>query len=185
MAIDPYWKTLNINLFPENCKVKLVFCSTRFIHPARIPKRLKQRPASMVSIQKQLTKYKRTLHNTDNRNNLTILDSLLSTEFREVRKPGRSFNVNSIASMVQMEKNSKWIAHSQDHKYITLSEPFRLRLFRTAHNDQQENPYQFCKLPSIWIFNKRQKQIKYHQGTTCETFSIDENNSAKQQAHNL
>ncbi|MFA0810584.1 nuclear transport factor 2 family protein [Microbulbifer epialgicus] len=127
-----------------------------------------------------LIEYETALHCTEIRRNRAIVEKLLSSDFHEVGKSGRSFDFKSIITMMPSEDNSRWKIHSQVYQCIVLSESVRLLIYRAAHCNQQGNYSNFCKRSSIWGLNKDQWQMKYHQATPCEASEIGENISAKQ-----
>ncbi|WP_226648378.1 DUF4440 domain-containing protein [Microbulbifer variabilis] len=139
----------------------------------------------MASDLDRIIEYETMLHDTGTRSNIKILEKLLSPDFREVGKSGRSFDFKLITTLMQSEKKSEWTIHSQNYQCLTLSESVQLLLYQSAHRDQQGNYSDFCKRSSIWVLNKGRWQMQYHQGTPCEAFSISENISAKQSTNNL
>jgi len=139
----------------------------------------------MMTDMQQLIGYETALHYAEVRRNQVAVKKLISPDFREIGISGRSFDFNMIIALMQSEENNEQQIHSQDYQCTALSESVRLLLYRTAHCDRQGNYSDFCKRVSIWVLNNEQWQMKYHQGTPCETFEIDENISVKQPAINL
>ncbi|ELR67904.1 hypothetical protein C942_00212 [Photobacterium marinum] len=112
------------------------------------------------------------LHQHEVRTNKTEAKRLLHPDFREVGISGISFDYKSIMAMMEEEEPSSLRIHSQDYECIELSHNVMLLLYKSAFIDNSGNYKHFAKRSSVWVFNGQQWQMKYHQGTECESFEI-------------
>ena len=112
------------------------------------------------------------LHEIWFNNNVLVVKRFLHPEFREVDESGRSFNFNQIASLTNNEKRSEDSVHSQDYECINLETNTILLLYKSALLKPSGEYYSFAKRSSIWVKLEKKWQMKYHQGTHCEAFSI-------------
>ncbi|WP_413662860.1 DUF4440 domain-containing protein [Microbulbifer sp. CNSA002] len=125
------------------------------------------------------------LHQFEIRKDPEVISKLLSPNFIEVGKSGRTFDFKAIVRSMQQEENTGWEIHSQNYECIPLSDTVIMLLYKSARRGQQGEYKGFCKRSSIWVRSKGQWQMKFHQGTPCQEFKLEDNISRKQPAFKL
>lgn len=112
------------------------------------------------------------LHQYEIRQNKAEITRLLHPEFREVGESGTSYDFQSINAMMEEEQASNGYIHSQDFECINLESCVQMLLYKSAWVNELGIKSLFAKRVSIWVLNGVQWQLKYHQGTPCDSFSI-------------
>lgn len=119
-----------------------------------------------------LIQLERALHSPDVRNDPAKLQQLLHPEFRETGASGTSYDFQSISAMMQSEEASDTKVLSKDFEAIMLSQDIVLLLYKSCLVSPGEPASHYAKRSSIWVKTHEQWQVKYHQGTPCESFPI-------------
>ncbi|WP_444931868.1 DUF4440 domain-containing protein [Microbulbifer sp. SSSA002] len=125
-----------------------------------------------------LIEYETKLHQFEMRKSPEVIKKLLSPDFKEVGKSGRTFDCQSIAVAMQREEDGDWEIHSQNYECIPLSDTVIMLLYQSAQRNHRGGYTGFCKRSSIWVRSKGQWQMQYHQGTPCEAFKLEGNISS-------
>lgn len=112
------------------------------------------------------------LHQFDVRTNENKVAKLLHHEFLEVGKSGRTFSYQSILESMSLEKPSGSVVHSQDYECIKLEESVFLVLYKSAVIEESGIIGSFAKRSSIWVKEKHEWKLRYHQGTSCDEFTL-------------
>jgi len=110
------------------------------------------------------------LHQYEIRQNKTEVIRLLHPEFREVGESGTSYDFQSINVMMEEEDASNGYIHSQDFECVNLESSVQMLLYKSASVNEFGIKNHFAKRVSIWVLNGVQWQLKYHQGTPCDSF---------------
>lgn len=98
---------------------------------------------------------------------------MLHPEFIEVGRSGRSFDLPSILDLMESEPPSTGQIHSQEFECVMLEPSVQLLLYKSAWIDDKGIASLFTKRSSIWVFTGEGWQLKYHQGTPCESFTVE------------
>ncbi|CED61193.1 Putative uncharacterized protein [Moritella viscosa] len=110
------------------------------------------------------------LHQYEVRQNKADIIRLLHPEFREVGESGTSYDFQSINAMMEEEQASNGYIHSQDFECINLEASVQMLLYKSASVNELGIKSHFAKRVSIWVLDGEQWQLKYHQGTPCDSF---------------
>ncbi|CAM3043967.1 DUF4440 domain-containing protein [Vibrio neptunius] len=108
------------------------------------------------------------------RHNESEVVRLLHPDFVEVGRSGKSFDLKSILEMMKGETPSIGKIHSQSFECVALEPSVQLLMYKSVWIDANGNASLFTKRASIWVFTGEKWQLKYHQGTPCEPFRIEE-----------
>ena len=112
------------------------------------------------------------LHQYEIRTDKNRVVELLHPDFKEVGESGNSYNLKSILDLLGNEKPNGSQIHSQDFESSSLAPDIYLLLYKSATIDKTGKSSHFAKRSSIWVQNKNDWQMKYHQGTACNPFVI-------------
>lgn len=119
-----------------------------------------------------LIKNEIALHQFEIRKNKKEVARLIHPNFREIGMSGISYDFTGIIEIMDEEIQSNGYIHSQDFESIQIEPSIYLLLYKSAWIDEDGVKSNFAKRSSIWAFSKENWQLKYHQGTPCEEFSI-------------
>ena len=119
-----------------------------------------------------LIELERALHSPDTRKDSARLKQLLHKDFQEVGASGSSYDFQSICSLLQSEQPSQEKVISRDFQVITLTQDAYLLLYNSCLLPPENTPHSFAKRSSVWVKNRENWQIRYHQGTPCAAFSL-------------
>lgn len=119
-----------------------------------------------------LIEQEESLHNYETRHNKREIIRLVHPEFREVGQSGTSFSFKTIIEMMASEKQPSGHVHAQDYECIQLEYSVFLMLYKTAWVSKDGSASYFAKRSSIWVLNNGAWQMKYHQGTPCDEFTL-------------
>lgn len=114
------------------------------------------------------------LHQYEIRQNLNEVQRLLHSSFKEVGRSGRSFDYAAIIEMLQSEEPADGYIHSQEFECIALEPSVQLLLYKSAWISKTGAISAYTKRSSIWVFTGQCWQMKYHQGTPCEAFELQQ-----------
>jgi hypothetical protein len=112
------------------------------------------------------------LHKFEIRTNETEVSKLLHSEFLEVGKSGRTFDYQTIVKSMVLEKPTESVVHSQEYECIQLAENVCLLLYKSAVIMENGAVGGFAKRSSVWIKDKLEWKLRYHQGTPCDEFQL-------------
>ncbi|WP_333014521.1 DUF4440 domain-containing protein [Vibrio vulnificus] len=113
------------------------------------------------------------LHQYEVRQNIADIERLIHPSFTEVGRSGRSFDFASIIDLMASEEPTEVAVHSQDFECIKLEPSTHLLKYKSALISLAGEESSFTKRSSIWVFNGERWQLKYHQGTPCEPFTLN------------
>lgn len=120
----------------------------------------------------ELIKKETALHQFEIRTNKDEASRLLHPEFLEVGKSGKTFDFNSIIESMSKEKPTGSVVHSQNYECISLEGGAFLLLYKSAVIDSDGAIGSFAKRSSLWVIDKNEWKLRYHQGTSCEEFQL-------------
>ena len=135
-----------------------------FLQPCYVPALEKQL--------KDLIEQEKALHQFENRQNRVLLEKLIHSDFHEIGRTGVSYVFESIIDMMLTEKSSSLIVHSQNYKCVELDTTVQLLLYKSALVDENGLVGSYTKRCSIWALVDGLWQLKFHQGTPCESFTL-------------
>ncbi|MFA0325078.1 DUF4440 domain-containing protein [Vibrio splendidus] len=114
------------------------------------------------------------LHKYEIRQNKADRERLIHPHFSEVGKSGNSYDYSSIVEMMETEKPSSTRVHSQNYECIQLEPSVQLLKYKSAIVDEAGEVSGYAKRCSIWVFTGTSWQLKYHQGTPCSPFKLEQ-----------
>ncbi|WP_076589416.1 DUF4440 domain-containing protein [Vibrio ostreicida] len=112
------------------------------------------------------------LHQHEVRQSPREITRLIHPEFKEVGRSGESFDFVSIMTLMQDEKTASGYVHAQDFECVRLEPSVQLLLYKSAWVDESGKKGEFTKRSSLWTFTGENWQLKYHQGTPCDAFTL-------------
>lgn len=127
-----------------------------------------------VLIQQELA-----LHKPDVRKNISQIRQLLHVDFQEVGASGETYSKDSIIALMDAEPAATSHIHAQGFETVPLSDRVYLLLYKSCLVQDGNRYDNFAKRSSIWVNENevngsRFWQIKYHQGTPCPAFDIQD-----------
>ncbi|MGR5414245.1 DUF4440 domain-containing protein [Vibrio astriarenae] len=114
------------------------------------------------------------LHQYEIRQNSADRERLIHPQFTEVGKSGTSYDYYSIIEMMKSEEPSNSRVHSQRYECIQLESSVNLLKYESAIIDEIGEVSGYAKRSSIWVFTGTSWQLKYHQGTPCLPFELEQ-----------
>lgn len=122
---------------------------------------------------KTLIEKEKALHQPHIRTSAEQLKALLHPSFLEVGRDGDSFDLESIISLLEEEESSDFLIHSQDYQSSELAPDVYLLLYNSVQIDSDGSYNHYAKRSSIWVKDQNHWKMKYHQGTRCKPFPIE------------
>lgn len=113
------------------------------------------------------------LHHYEVRHNQSDRERLIHPEFSEVGQSGNSYDFTSIVEMMKNEEPSNYRVHSQNYECVQLEPSVQLLKYQSAIIDEAGEISGYAKRCSIWAFTGSSWQLKYHQGTPCSPFELE------------
>ncbi|WP_420645585.1 DUF4440 domain-containing protein [Candidatus Leptofilum sp.] len=104
------------------------------------------------------------LHTNGVRHDLGKLEALLHPDFEEFGRSGARYGRSQIIAALQQENPLPEI-HATQYTVSLLAEGVALLTYTSAHVDDLGNPYRETLRSSLWVWNGRSWQIRFHQGT--------------------
>jgi hypothetical protein len=113
------------------------------------------------------------LHQFEIRTDAGEASRLLHPDFLEVGKSGKTFDFNLIIESMSKEKPTGSVVHSQDYECISLAANTFLLLYKSAVINSDGSIGSYSKRSSVWVKDKSEWKLRYHQGTSCEEFQLN------------
>lgn len=114
------------------------------------------------------------LHRYETRQSKADIERLIHPSFSEVGKSGNSYSFSTIIEMIKTEEPSCVRVHSQNYKCIQLEPSVQLLKYESALVGEAGEISEYAKRCSIWVFTGTCWQLKYHQGTPCSSFELEQ-----------
>lgn len=120
----------------------------------------------------ELIKNEIALHQFEVRTDRSEVLKLLHSDFLEVGKSGRTFDLNSLIESMGAEESTGAVVHSQDYECINLKGDAFLLLYKSAVINADGSIRSYAKRSSVWIEEEGEWKLRYHQGTFCDEFEL-------------
>ncbi|MCA9916526.1 MAG: nuclear transport factor 2 family protein [Anaerolineales bacterium] len=104
------------------------------------------------------------LHTPAIRHDPAQLDALLHPDFAEFGRSGTQYNRAQIIAALQQETPLPQI-HAANYAVALLAEGVALLTYTSAHVDENGRSHRETLRSSVWVWNGRTWQIRFHQGT--------------------
>ncbi|WP_117232564.1 DUF4440 domain-containing protein [Vibrio maerlii] len=112
------------------------------------------------------------LHKYEVRQNMEEVARLIHPNFREIGVSGKSYDFDSTIAMMKAEKPSPGYIHAQEFEVFELQPLVYLVLYKTVWVSYSKKVSNYSKRSSIWTLTDDLWQMTYHQGTTCQEFTL-------------
>ena len=104
------------------------------------------------------------LHTDTVRHNPEKLEALLHPEFTEFGRSGTRYNRAQIIASL-LEESPLPAIHASDYAVAQLADDVALLTYTSAHVNEAGGRYRETYRSSIWVWNGRTWQMRFHQGT--------------------
>jgi hypothetical protein len=123
-----------------------------------------------------LRQQEQALQEPNVRNDPAALGRLLHTEFLEIGRSGRRYDLQQMLTYLisaEPEGSPAPRIHAQDFELQILAPDLALLLYRSAHIDAQKQVQRHSQRSSLWQQVGTVWQMRFHQGTACEPFALN------------
>ena len=110
------------------------------------------------------------LHQFETRSNLSRINQLIHSSFREIGYSGNTYSKREILDSLLNEVQSTYSVWSQDYQFIELSEEMVQVMYKEARMDAQGKLSRHAIRTSIWQNVSGCWQIRFHQATPVSGF---------------
>lgn len=124
----------------------------------------------MDKIYEELIRKEKLLHIHENRVNIKILSELLDIDFKEIWYSWKTHNYYSTLNNLPLENNNWVFICSKNYEYSKLDSDIIILNYESANNNSWKFS-KFAKRTSIWIKDKSNWKLKFHQATPIKSFS--------------
>ncbi len=126
----------------------------------------------MANLKVIIIKLEKSLFSASTRTSFDKLDSLICDDFIEVGASGIRFDKAHVLSRLPTEAPPA--IKATGFELIVLGPNSVQLLYRSVMNKADGSKPIYSHRCSIWQQTKGQWQMRYHQGTKCQPFSLDE-----------
>ena len=121
---------------------------------------------------KKIEELEKLLHNIDQYNDKSIVKNIIHTDFIEIWYSWNTYWYDDTIKWLLKRKKSTERIHSQEYEFYELSSNIVQVIYKTVDVWKNTDQDRYAKRTSIWIQKSNNWQLKYHQATPIQQFTL-------------